>query len=188
MEIEKEKGKSSPPRLGRIRPNPLSPAPHSSPPLGPRGPSPLARPRFPLRRCQPGPTRQPRSPSAPRNCPLSGKRAPLVSPFLAPVTKLSARSPPVATHPVASPLTRSPARLAPCGPVSLRQPEPSRHPPAQAILSPPLCAIIAAVASSPVLATSPPFPARAPIKRTADRKSTRLNSSHITRSRMPSSA
>jgi hypothetical protein len=160
MKIEKEKGKSSPPRLGRIRPNPLSLArPRSSPPRGPHGPSPLARPRPSLRRCQPDPTRQPRSPSLPRNRPLSNKRAPLVSPFLAPVTKLSARSPSVATRPVVSLLTRSPARLAPCVPISLRQPEPSRHPPAQTVPSSPLCAIIAALASSPVPATSPPFPA-----------------------------
>jgi hypothetical protein len=138
MEIEKEKkGKISPLGWAESGPtfSPLSRAPRSSPPRGPRGPSPLARPRSPLRRCQPGPTRQPRSPSLPRNRPLSDKRVP----FLAPVTKLSARSLPVATRAVASPLTCSPARLAPCVAVSLLQPEPSRHPPARAIPSPPLC-------------------------------------------------
>jgi hypothetical protein len=165
MEIEKEKGKSSPPRLGRIRTNHLSPACSRSPSRGPSGPSPLAPPRSSLRRCQPGPTCQPRSPSLPRNRPLSGKRAPLVSPFLTPMTKLSTRSPPAAARSIASPLTRSPARFG-----ALRHPAlcPSCPftPPARAIPSSPLCAIIATVPSSPVLATSPPLPAPGAYKRT----------------------
>jgi hypothetical protein len=95
--------------LGRIRPNPLSPAPHSSPPLGP---SPLTLPRPSLRRCQPGPTRQPRPPSLPRDRPLPDKQASPVSPFSpSPVTRLSAHSPSATVRPVASPLTRSPARF-----------------------------------------------------------------------------
>jgi hypothetical protein len=131
MEKEKEKGKS-PPSAG---PNPAQPSLSCAPtlpPRGPRGPSPHAHPCSSIRRCQPGPTRQSRSPSLPRNRPLSGK---LVSPFLAPVTKLSMQSPSAATRSIASPLTRSRARfgalhhraLCPNCP-SARLPEPShRH-------------------------------------------------------------
>jgi hypothetical protein len=52
-------------------------------------------------------------------------------------------------------------RLCPLAPA-----EPSRHPPTRAILSSPLCATIPAVASSPVHATSRPFPAPGAYKRT----------------------
>jgi hypothetical protein len=162
MEKEKEKGKS-PPSAG---PNPAQPSLSCAPtlpPRGPRGPSPHAHPCSSIRRCQPGPTRQSRSPSLPRNRPLSGK---LVSPFLAPVTKLSMQSPSAATRSIASPLTRSRARF---GALHHRAlcPNCPFSPPARAIPSPPLCAIIAAMASSSVLATLPPFPALGAYKRTA---------------------
>jgi hypothetical protein len=161
---KRKKGKS-PPRLGRIQPTSPPPRARAPPPSLVAHAAHLPRAHSRLRRVSP-PADRP-APLVSRNTPPardrspSSKRAPLVSPSLALVTKLSARSPPVATRPVASPLTRSPARLAPCVPVSLRQPEPSRHPSARAIPSPPLCAIIATASSSPVLATSPPpFPGR----------------------------
>jgi hypothetical protein len=53
-------------------------------------------------------------------------------------------------------------RLCPLAPA-----EPSRHPPARVVPSSPLCATIPAVASSPVLATSRPFPVPGAYKRTA---------------------
>jgi hypothetical protein len=100
--------------LDRIRPNLLSSLPHAAlfPP---------SRPMRPISARTPGLLPPPLSarphlsaalalaPSKPLS--LSGKRAPLVSPFLAPVTKLSTRSPPVAARSIASPLTRSPTRF-----------------------------------------------------------------------------
>jgi hypothetical protein len=52
-------------------------------------------------------------------------------------------------------------RLCPLAPA-----EPSRHPPARVVSSSPLCATIPAVASSPVHATSRPFPTLGAYKRT----------------------
>jgi hypothetical protein len=74
------------------------------------------------------------------------------------------RSPPIATAPssrhysLACPVGA--LRLCPLAPA-----EPSHHPPAQAISSSPLCATIPAAASSPVHATSHPFPAPGTYKR-----------------------
>jgi hypothetical protein len=119
----KRKKENLPPRLGRIWPNPLSLPPARRVPRPVHmAHLPRARPR--LRHASPPADRS--APLVSRNTPPahnrapSGKRAPLVSPSLAPVIKLSARSPLVTTRPIASPLTRSPARLAPCVPVSLR--------------------------------------------------------------------
>jgi hypothetical protein len=115
------------------------------------------------RRCQPGPTRQPHSRSLPRNRPLSGKWASLVSTFLAPVTKLSTGSPPATIRPVASPLSRSPARFG-----ALCLPEPSRRP---ICSSHPVATTVRhhrrRKHTSLMRATSPPFTAWVPIKRTA---------------------
>jgi hypothetical protein len=111
MEIEKEKGKSSPVRLGRIWPNPLSPARRAPLPRSAHEAHPHSRacapPSAAVSSAPPVSHARPCSPATP----LSSKWAPLVSPFLAPVTKLSARSPLATVRPVASPLTRSPARF-----------------------------------------------------------------------------
>jgi hypothetical protein len=72
------------------------------------------------------------------------------------VTRLPARSPPATVRPISSPLTHSLARLASCAPAHYARSVPS-PPPARAVPSP-LCAITTVMASSPVLATSPPFP------------------------------
>jgi hypothetical protein len=78
LEIEKEKGISLPP-VGPFpaQAPPLSRARSSPPPEAQLGPPP-ARARAALTA---SPTHQPRSPSLPRDRPLSGRRAPLVSPF-----------------------------------------------------------------------------------------------------------
>jgi hypothetical protein len=107
-----------------------------------------------LCRYQPDPTRRPHSPLA---LSLSDKRIPLVSTFLAPVTGLATRSPPVATAPSSRhKLTCQPgwclASLSHCASRAIPSP------PARAIPSSPLCATITAVASSPVLTTSRPLP------------------------------
>jgi hypothetical protein len=141
--------------LGRFRPN--SP-PYASPPSGPRGPFPQRdRPRW---RRAPSPAASPAPPdshSHPRSLSL---KSGLVNAFLAPVTGLATRSPPATARPVASPLSRSPARFG-----ALRLPELSRRP---------VCS------SHPIATTvhhhprrvklvgarhlSPPSPPRAPIK------------------------
>jgi hypothetical protein len=82
--------------LGCFWPNSL---PRASPPSGPHGPfPPRARPRTraPFPAASPTP---PVSRSHPRSLSLSGKRAPLVSAFLAPVTGLVTRSPPATAPP-----------------------------------------------------------------------------------------
>jgi hypothetical protein len=67
-------------------------------------------------------------------------------------------------RPVASPL-RLPSETWRLAALSLAPAEPSRHPPAQAVSSSPLCATIPGVASSPVHATSRPFPTPGTYKR-----------------------
>jgi hypothetical protein len=67
-------------------------------------------------------------------------------------------------RPVASPL-RLPSETWHLAALSLAPAEPSRHPPARAVLSSPLSATIPAVASSLVYSTSRPFPAPGAYKR-----------------------
>jgi hypothetical protein len=131
-------------------------------PSHPRPRRPIAaRPRLPL---TPRPHPSARAP-LPRDLSLPGKRAPPVSAFLAPVTGLATRSPPVATAPssrhysLACPVGA--LRLCPLAPA-----EPSHHPPTRVVSSSPLCATIPAVTISPVHATSRPFPAPGAYKRT----------------------
>jgi hypothetical protein len=75
------------------------------------------------------------------------------------------RSPSVAT----APSSRHYSLACPVGTLrlcTLALAKPSRHPPARAVSSSPLCATIPVVASSPVHATSRPFPAPGAYKRT----------------------
>jgi hypothetical protein len=169
-EMDLEKRKSPPPWLGRIRPKPPSPSlPRvrtSPPPEAQCGPS-AARvalvPHSPLPRCQPGPTRQSRPSFLPRDRPLSGRYAPLVSSLpLSPVIgyRRDHRRPPLCHIP--SPLLAHQPnwRLAPVSshPVTTVCPEPSRR--YHCVPSSPLRQ------ASLVLATSPP-PSPTAYKRTA---------------------
>ena len=114
MEIEIEKGKGNPPPPAGPNPAHLF-SPHArTPPSLAAHAAHLPRARVallpPPLTGRPHPSARP--PSLPRDHPLSGKRAPPVSPFSPSlVTRLSARSPPAVARPVASPLTRSPARF-----------------------------------------------------------------------------
>jgi hypothetical protein len=151
--------------MGRFRPKPpplsRAPAPLFLP-RGPSGPSP-ARPRSPLSL----PARPHPSAALPlalsRSISLPDKRVPLVSAFLAPMTGIATRSPPATARPVASPLSRSPARFG-----ALRLPEPSRrpvypsHPVATTVRHHPRRGKLVGARH-----LSPPSSPRAPIKRTA---------------------
>jgi hypothetical protein len=132
-EKRKEKKKNLP-LAGLNSAQPLLPPLSRALTRGPAQPTSRARPR--RAHCQPGPTRQPRSPSLPRDRPLSGRRALLVSPFPSLVIRLSARSPLATARPVALPLTCLPARFGALSPAHCAQAVPL-----------PLCAIIAAAAS-----------------------------------------
>jgi hypothetical protein len=101
----------------------------------------------------------------PRDLSLPGKRAPPVSAFLAPVTGASDVMSAGRHRPVVSPLlARLPGwRLAPLSPCASRA---IPSPPTRAVSSSPLCATILVMASSPVHATSRPFPAPGAYKRT----------------------
>jgi hypothetical protein len=80
MKREKKKEKKPFPDWAESGPNSPSPTSLSRAlTQGPARPTSHARPR--RAHCQPDPTRQPRSPSLPRDRPLSGRRALLVSPF-----------------------------------------------------------------------------------------------------------
>jgi hypothetical protein len=140
----KRKRKSFPPRLGRIRPNPLSRAPRSpARPTQPISCAPAharAVPLLPLTG-RPHPSAATPNPLAP--CCSPGKRALLVSSLSLAHHRLSTRSPPATAPPHPLAITRPPAKLESCA-----CDESSRHhhlP--RAILSPPLCAIIAAAES-----------------------------------------
>jgi hypothetical protein len=157
MRKRKRKGKTPPPRLSRFRPKPPLTLPRArTPPF--RGPSPRTRAPLPSATASSAPpvSRTPLALS--RSLSLSGKRVPLVSAFLAPVTGLATRSPPATACPVASPLSRSPARFG-----ALRLPEPSHRP---VCPSHPVATTVRhhVCRCSPPLA---PFPAPGAYKRTA---------------------
>jgi hypothetical protein len=107
----RKKKKENPPSAGldSAQPPPLSPT-RSSPRPKPSTPH-LPRPRSRHAAVRPAPPASHTYPS-PLAFALSRKRAPPVSPFCpSPVTRLSTRSPPAIVCPIASPLTRSPARF-----------------------------------------------------------------------------
>jgi hypothetical protein len=143
------------PSLSRARPHP--------PPLFAAQAAHRPRARAPLCHCQLSPTRQPALPLLSRDLSLPGKRVPLVSAFLVPVTGPATRSPTVAT----APSSRHYSLACPIGALHLcplAPTEPSSHPPAQAVPSSPLCHHPRRGKLAGAHHLSPPSPPRAPIK------------------------
>jgi hypothetical protein len=168
--VTKRKRKSSPPRLAVFGPTPLS-LPRARSPLGPRSQSPARPPAPAYARAAPP-------------LPLIGRPHPSVAPTLAPLRPPSLWQAGPACQPLLplardeaigafaaghrpphrlsiNTLTSSVWRLTPPRIV----PEPSLHPRMPESYRR-HCVLITVVASSPVLATSPPFPSPAAYKRT----------------------